>query len=470
MPDFDLLVIGAGPGGYPAAVRAARNGLRVALVEAGKLGGVCLNCGCIPTKALAKSAAFVDDGIGYASVHGVRIKNCSFHYSMIVSRKDFIVDKLQKGIDLLLHQHGVEVIQGRASFESANRLRVRTPDAESIVTARNILVATGSVPAFPSFLPRSAPNVMDSKTFLSLMSLPKNLIVLGGGVTGVELAGIALRLGSHVTLVEQREDILPGVDPDARRLVHTLMSEARPLNAATILTGATLEEIRADGQTVSGRVAGREVSGDALLYALGRVPCTAKLNLAAAGVRTDAAGAILTDADGATNVPGVFAAGDVVSGSRLLAHTATAQGLAAVAKICGEASTASEMPPPSVIFAMPEIGQAGLSEAEAVAAGYHVRTGYFPYIACGKALVEDDTSGFVKWIGDADTGAALGAVAAGTHASELIAEAAVVISAGLTLGEVASTIHAHPTLSEMWREAADAFAGRCVNLPPPKPF
>ena len=464
MPDFDLLVIGAGPGGHPAAVRAAQNGLRVALVEEGDLGGVCLNCGCIPTKALAESAARFH-ALREAASFGIRLERFSVDYPSVVRRKDALVAKLRAGVGFLLQRQGVEVVWGRAAFESANRLRVSAPDgARETLSARNVLVATGSTPSVPAFLP-SAPNVLDSKAFLGRETLPPNLIILGGGVTGCELACAAARLGARVTLAELRDDILPGVDPAARRLVRRSMSAL----GIELLTGAPLEDIRADGQTVSGRFAGREVAGDALVHALGRVPNTEGLNLAAAGVQTDTAGAIPAGARGETNVPGVFAVGDVVSGSRLLAHAATAQGLAAVARICGEPSVPTASVCPSVIFTAPEIGQTGLSEAEAKAAGYAVRTGVFPFAASGKALAESAPDGFVKWIGDADTGAILGAVAAGARASELIAEATVAVNAGLTIADVAGTTHAHPTLSEMWREAADAFFGRCVNLPPPNP-
>lgn len=465
MPDFDLVVIGSGPGGYPAAIRAAQNGLRVALIEEGDLGGVCLNCGCIPTKALAESAARFH-ALRDAASFGIRLEGFSVDYPAVVGRKDALVGKLRAGVGFLLQRNGVEVIRGCASFESANCLRVSMRGGGSgTVSARHVLVATGSTPAVPSFLP-SAPNVLDSKSFLGLETLPSKLIVLGGGVTGCELACVAGRLGVRVTLVELCDDILPGVDPDARRLVRRSMEKLD----IELLTGAPMEEIRSDGKTVSGRVAGRGITGETLLYALGRVPRTTGLNLPAAGVRTDATGAILASPCGETDAPGVFAAGDVVSGSRLLAHAATAQGFAAVARICGTSVAPSETPPPSVIFTMPEIGQTGFSEAEAEAAGYTVRTGVFPFAASGKALVEGEPEGFVKWIGDAETGGILGAVATGAHASELIAEAALAVEAGLTAGDVAGTVHAHPTLSETWREAADAFAGRCVNLPPQRPL
>ena len=314
----------------------------------------------------------------------------------------------------------------------------------------------------PGFLPKH-PRVLESRMFLELTALPASLIVLGGGIIGCEFACLAAQLGVRVTVVEMLEDIVMALDPDVRRLLKRRMG----LLGITVLTGAPLTGIAADDTQVTGRYKDQAVSGDLLLAAVGRQPNTIGLDLARAGIACDERGQIPVDAAGRTCVASIFAVGDVIAGSTQLAHAATAQGVAAAAQIAG-LDTPRETVIPACIFTTPEIGAVGLNETQAKAEGRTVKVGIFPFTALGKALAAGETDGFVKWIADAATDCLLGAVAIGAHATELIAEAALAVRSGTTAAELGRAIHAHPTFSEAWMEAAHTIHGTCLHLPPRK--
>lgn len=461
MYDYDTLVIGAGPGGYPAAIRSAQLGKKTAIIEKEAFGGTCLNWGCIPTKTLIASAERYHHAV-HSDAYGVTAKGVSFDYAKMTARKAEIVAKLGGGIQSLLKANRVDIVKGAARFEGPNRLSIVQPDGTTRwLSAAAIIIAAGSDAAMPGFLPKDK-RVMDSRAFLELTALPKHLLILGGGVIGCEFACMAAALGTKVTVVEMLEDIVMVLDRDVRRVLRKRMETL----GVTFLTGAPLTDIAVKKDTVTGKYKDQTVSGDLLLVAVGRRPNTAALDLARAGVKTDERGTIPVDAQGRTNVASIFAVGDLTTGSIQLAHAATQQGVAAAEAAAGRKSKAEKVCP-SCIFTSPEIGLAGLTEAQASQRGLAVKTAVFPFAALGKALAAGETDGFVKWVADPATGQVLGAQVIGCHATELIAEAALAIRNELTLDEVGNTIHSHPTLSEAWMEAAHAFHGTCIHLPPP---
>jgi dihydrolipoamide dehydrogenase len=457
METFDLVVIGAGPGGYPAAIRGAQLGARVALVEKEALGGTCLNWGCIPTKTLLASAE-VFTRLRHAAEFGLQADNVGADYAKMAGRKNEVVRRLRDGIGQLLKANGVRVFSGSASFRDRHHIAV---GPATTLETRATIVATGSVSAVPGFLPRH-PRVLESRAFLDLTQLPQRLIVLGGGVIGCEFACLAAQLGVQVTVVELLEDILMTVDADVRKELRRHMEG--PLGIR-ILTGKPLESIAADDRSVSGKAGEQALAADLLLVAVGRRPVTAELNLAAAGVSTGKAGFVGTDACGQTSAASVYAVGDVNGGIQL-AHNATSQGVIAAENALRKTRRAFETVVPSCIFTSPEIGAVGLTEEQAAALGRTVKTGRFPFAALGKALAMGHAQGFVKWVADAATDQLLGCQAIGPHATDLLAEAAVAIRGELTARELGRTIHAHPTLAEALMEAAHAVHGECVHAPP----
>ncbi|MEI6211171.1 MAG: dihydrolipoyl dehydrogenase [bacterium] len=462
MNTFDVLVIGAGPGGYPAAIRAAQLGKRVAIVEQEAFGGTCLNWGCIPTKTLLASSDLYHR-IGHADNMGVKASGVAFDYARMVARKSDIVGRLTKGVQMLLQSNGVTLINGQARFEDSRRISVHAADGTiQWVAAERIIIATGSVSAMPGFLPKH-PRVLESRGFLDLTSLPASLLILGGGVIGCEFACLAAQLGVKVTVVEMLEDIVMVLDRDVRRVLKRRMESL----GVTVLTGAPLTDIVADDRQVTGKYKDQTVTGDLLLVAIGRKPNTAGLELARAGIALNERGQIPVDACCRTAVANIFAVGDVTAGSTQLAHAATAQGVAAAENAAGQ-QTRGEKIVPACIFTSPEIGAVGMTEAQAQAAGRAVKTGMFPFAALGKAMAAGETEGFVKWVADAATDQLLGAQAIGAHATELIAEAALAVRSELTAEELGRTIHSHPTMSEAWMEAAHMVHGACLHLPPKK--
>jgi len=448
--DFDLLIAGAGPAGYPAALRAAQLGRRVAIVERCHAGGVCLNSGCIPTKTLLASAACANT-VRNAAAYGVNTTPGTVHYPAVLARKDAVIQKLRDGVHGLLKRAGVTFIQGDARVESPNTLSVASgPNVpRTWLAGRHIMLATGSSPLVPSFIPRH-PRIVDSTAFLNhTPELPARLLILGGGVIGCEFACLAAALGSKVTLVEKLPDIVPMLDADLRRV----LKKSLLAQGVTIHTGAALEEIEGRGDCVTGRVGDHTLSADLLLVAIGRRANLDGLGLENVGLKPNARHRLETDAVGRTSVPSIFAVGDINDASPQLAHFATAQAVAAVETLAGR-RVAMETLCPACVFTFPEIGTAGLTEEQAREQGRDVRVARFPFTASGKALAMGETDGFAKWVADAETGRLLGAHIAGPHATELIAPAALAIRNELTAVEFGRAIHAHPTLSEAWMEAA----------------
>ena len=462
MDTFDIAVIGAGPGGYPAAIRAAQLGAPVAIIEKERLGGTCLNWGCIPTKALI-AAADTFAKLKHAELFGITAKGVSVDYAVMIGQKNKVVDQLQSGIKQLLTTNGVKQFTGLASFKDRSTLSIAGANAtdQQTISAKKIIIATGSTSAMPGFLPKHE-RVVESRGFLDLTALPQSMIVLGGGFIGCELACMAAMLGVKVTIVELLEDILLLLDPDVRREVRGHMEKKLGIR---VLTGKALEKIDADNNGVSGSVGDELLKADLLLCAIGRKPVTAGLNLENAGLSTNERGFIESDDYCRTSVANIFAIGDV-TGKIQLAHYATAQGIAAAENALSQRPQKHDQLVPNVIFTAPEIGTAGLSEEDAKKQNRPVTTGKFRFAGLGKGLATGETTGFVKWIADAQTDQLLGAAAVGPHATELIAEAAAAIRAELTISELGRTIHAHPTFSEAWMEAAHALHGEAIHAPP----
>ena len=469
MENFDVVVIGAGPGGYPAAIRAAQLGARVALVERENIGGTCLNVGCIPTKALIACAdAFVH--LRDAAKLGVKADNITADFGAMVAHKQGVVTQLRKGVAALLAGNGVKVFQGQAAFEAHDQIVIehRTANAEQPtsnerIRAGKFIIATGSTSVMPGFLPKHA-RVVESRGFLDLQQLPASMIVMGGGYIGCELACLAAALGVKVTIVELLEDVLMLLDPDVRREVKKSMEHKLGMR---ILTGKALERIHADATAVTAEVGGEKLSAELLLVAVGRKPVTDGLELERAGLKTNERGFIGVDACNRTAVANIFAIGDV-NGGMQLAHAATSQALIAAEAACGRKPRKNETLIPGVIFTMPEVALVGLTEADAKQQNRTIKVGRFPFAALGRALATGTPEGFVKLIADATTDQLLGAQVVGAHATDLIAEATAALRAELTSAELGRTVHAHPTFGEIWMEAAHALHGECIHAAPRK--
>jgi len=466
METFDVVVIGAGPGGYPAAIRAAQLGASVAIVEKEQVGGTCLNWGCIPTKALI-AAADTFARIKHAEALGITVKGASVDYAVMIGHKNKVVSQLQGGIKQLLTANGVKQFTGVASFKDRGTIAIAangsvgTAAEPQTLTARKVIIATGSTSVMPGFLPKHE-RVVESRGFLDLTRLPESMLVLGGGFIGCELACMAAMLGVKVTIVELLEDILLLLDADVRREVRGNMEKKLGIR---VLTGKALEQITADAKGVTGKCGDEVLKADLLLSAIGRKPVTEGLKPENAGVKVTERGFIEADNCCRTNVATIFAIGDV-TGKIQLAHYATAQGIAAAENAVGQKPHKHDTIVPNVIFTSPEVGTVGLSEDDAKKQGRAVKTGKFRFGGLGKALAVGETTGFVKWIADAATDQLLGAAAVGPHATELISEATTAIRAELTVQELGGTIHAHPTFSEAWMETAHAVHGVAIHAPP----
>lgn len=457
METFDVVVIGAGPGGYPAAIRAAQLGASVAIVEKEQLGGTCLNWGCIPTKTLVAAADMLVR-IQHAAAFGITVQGVSADYAAMIGHKDKVVAQLRDGIKQLLAANGIKQFASVASFQDRNTIALGDGTR---LGAGKVIIATGSTSAMPGFLPRHE-RVVESRGFLAINSLPRTLLVLGGGFIGCELACMAASLGARVTIVELLDDILLLLDPDVRREVRGRMEKNLGIR---VLAGKPLEQIAAASSGVRGHFGDEVLEADLLLCAVGRKPVTDGLNLENAGLKTNERGFIEADEYCRTRVSTLFAIGDV-TGKIQLAHYATAQGIAAAENAVRQKPRRHDTIVPNVLFTSPEVGVVGLSEDDAKTQNRAVKTGKFRFAGLGKGLASGETTGFVKWIADAETDQLLGAAAVGPHATELIAEATTAIRAELTARELGRTIHAHPTFGEAWMEAAHVVHGECVHVPP----
>ncbi|MGO4612559.1 dihydrolipoyl dehydrogenase [Nocardia sp. 2YAB30] len=481
MPEFDLLVVGGGPGGYVAAIRAAQRGLSVALVEKERPGGVCLNWGCIPTKAMLRSAE-VFHTVSAAADYGVYADNIRFDFSAVRQRKDGIVKELTDGVAGLLAANGVTVIEGHARFTGPTTVDVHEvgpspvgPDGPRYaaapttpirqVTARDVVIATGSVPARLPVPGADLPGVITSDGAFGLTTVPDRLVIVGGSAVGAEWASLFGTFGSEVTIVEMQDRLVPAEDSD----IGAALGRSFAKRGITVLTGSTVASIAHDEAlrvTVEGPHA-RVLEADVVLVGVGRRPNTADLGLDLAGVATDERGFIPVDEQLRTGVDHVYAIGDV-TGRALLAHVASHQGLTAADVIAGQDNRIDYTAIPAATFTHPEIASVGLTEAAARSAGHQVITARFPFAALGRAKTFGDTEGFVKIVAGQRHGEVLGVHIIGPSASDLITEGTLAITLEATLDELAETIHAHPTLGEIGMEAALSALGLPVHVAPRK--
>ncbi|MDK2881084.1 MAG: dihydrolipoamide dehydrogenase [Clostridia bacterium] len=456
----DLIIIGAGPGGYVAAIRACQLGMDVALIEKDALGGTCLNRGCIPTKAYFQNAAVLKT-LTRLSEYNVRAENIGFDMKGARERKDRIVARLTSGIKDLLKGYGVEVIPGEATIAAPGRVRVGGEE----ITARNILIATGSEPAVPPIPGVDLPGVVTSDQLLELDTVPERLVIIGGGVIGIEFACIFNAFGSQVTVIEYQPDILGALDREITRRMGVYLKKQKI--AVHTQTGVERIERRGTGLRVvaRGQRGTIECPADIVLLATGRKPYTRGLGLEQLGVTCDQ-GFIEINENYETSVPGIYAIGDVIKGP-MLAHVASEEGIAAVERMAGLDHRVDYDAVPSCVFSFPEIASVGLSQEEAESRGIDIKVGKFPFAANGKALAMGETDGLVKVIADADE-IIIGVHIIGPHASDLIQEAGVVVRNKLKAADVSGTIHPHPTLGEAFLEAVLDVQGRSLHSLPKK--
>jgi len=462
---FPLVVLGAGPGGYTAAFRAADLGLKVALIERGPtLGGVCLNVGCIPSKALLHAAAVIEEAATMASV-GIDFGPPKIDLDRLRGWKDKVVGKLTTGLSGLAKQRKVEVLGGEAHFISPHRLSVDGPDGRRVIGFEQCIVAAGSEPVAMPGVPND-PRIIDSTGALALVDVPTRLLVVGGGIIGLEMACVYSALGSKVTVVELGPGLMPGCDRDlVKPLEKRLRSHYEGLH-----TGVKVTSIEA-GETLKVTFEGEGAPApqvyDRILIAIGRRPNGRLLGAEAAGLRVDERGFLPVDRQQRTNVPHIFAIGDVV-GQPMLAHKATHEGKVAAEVAAGLKRFFDARVIPSVAYTDPEVAWVGLTETDAVAKGVAYGKGAFPWAASGRSLALGRDEGFTKVLFDPETHRILGAGIVGSNAGELIAEAALAIEMGADAHDIGLTIHPHPTLSETVAFAAEAFEGTLTDLYLPK--
>lgn len=445
MSDFDLTILGGGPGGYVAALYAAGLRMKVCLIEKDNLGGVCLNSGCIPTKTLAVSRDIYSE-IKNAGKFGINVKDASLDFRFIISRKNDIVKKLRSGIETLLKARGVTVINEKAMLLDKNT--VQTPAKK--ITSKYIIIATGSTPAAIPAAKVDEKSVLSSEGLLELESVPKELVVIGGGAIGCEFADIFSEFGSRVTIVEMLPNIIPGGDKEVSRRLEAAMKKKN----IAIHTNTKVSSVHAaeDGRVTVTTENGLNLACDKVLVSVGRQPNTRGIGLEAAGVNYDKKG-IKTDETMKTNIDNIYAIGDCIGGY-MFAHTASYQGLVACDNIAGKRQKADYRAVPYCIFTEETISSSGLNEDAAKAKGLDVSVSKFFYRGLGKAHALGRTDGFVKMISDKKTRKLLGVDIMGAGAAELIAEATLAIKEGLSAGELARIIHTHPTLSEAILETA----------------
>lgn len=463
---FDVIVIGSGPGGYVCAIRAAQLGLRTACVEYEKtLGGTCLNVGCIPSKALLQSSEHYHQAVHDLKKHGVVASQVSLDLPTMLKRKDEVVKGLTTGVAGLLKKNKVTWLKGRGSFVNATTIKV-TDDAGQSTTysTRHVVIATGSKPIEIPPAKFDRETIVSSTGALKFEKVPKHLLVVGGGVIGLEMGSVWLRLGAKVTVIEAADRCLGTMDEDlGNGLMKVLQKQGMEFLLSTKLTGTkvvggqvTATCVKADGSTV-------ELTGDKMLVAVGRRPYTEGLGLEAIGLSLEAGGRVPVNDHLQTPVAGVWAIGDVVRGP-MLAHKSEEEGIAVAEWIAGKAGHVNYDAIPNVVYTWPEVASVGLSEAEAKAKGLTVNVGKFPFLANGRAKALGNTDGFVKIVADAKTDRLLGAQILGPSGSELIAELALAMEFGASAEDVARTCHAHPTLSEAVKEAALGVDKRTIHF------
>jgi dihydrolipoamide dehydrogenase len=459
--ETETLVVGAGPGGYVAAIRAAQLGQKVTIVEKGNLGGVCLNVGCIPSKALiSASHRYVE--AKHSEDIGIKAENVTVDFSKVQQWKASVVKKLTSGVEGLLKGNKVEIVRGEAYFVDANTVRVVNGDSAQTYTFKNAIIATGSRPIeLPGF--KFSDRVLDSTGALNLQEIPKSLVVIGGGYIGTELGTAYANFGTKVTIIEGADEILSGFEKQMTAIVKRRLKK----KGVDIFTNALAKgvEEREDGVTVTFEVKGetKTIDADYVLVTVGRRPNTDELGLEQIGIKLTDRGLIEIDKQCRTSVPNIYAIGDIVQGPPL-AHKASYEGKIAAEAIAGKPSEIDYLALPAVVFSEPECASVGYFEQQAKDEGIEVVTAKFPFAANGRALSLNDTDGFMKIVARKEDGVVIGAQIVGPNASDMIAELGLAIEAGMTAEDIALTIHAHPTLGEIAMETAEAVLGTPIHI------
>jgi dihydrolipoamide dehydrogenase len=462
MNEIDVAIIGGGPGGYVAAIKAAHLGLKAVLIEKDKLGGVCLNRGCIPTKALVSTAELLNQ-LQRVEEFGVQVKDYSFDFPAIMKRKEMIAQRLSSGVGQLMKANQIRVIQGEGNILEPGVVEVINIEGKKeLIKTENIIIATGSSVMKIPIPGLENEGVIDSDGALSLSELPTKMIIIGGGVIGIEFAGIFKAMGVEVTVVEMLPRILLPIDEEiSNRLTFILKRQG-----IKILTNSKVEGIEKTNQNLEVLISNPEgkqrLETEKVLLAAGRVPDFGNINVQKLGIELEGR-AIKVDQKMRTNIPGIYAVGDVV-GKIMLAHVAFREGIVAVENISGKEVLMDYKVVPNCVFSLPEVASVGLTEEEARKKYDQIKVSKFPYLANGKALGMGETEGMVKIIADSDTSELLGLHILGAHASDLIAEGTLALSMEATAEEIVNTIHAHPTLAETIAEAAEGIIGKPIHL------
>jgi dihydrolipoamide dehydrogenase len=464
---YDIIVIGGGPGGYVAAIRAAQLGQKVAVVEREALGGICLNWGCIPTKALLRNAEIANILTGEGRDYGFNFDNLKLDYATAQKRSRQVSDRLVKGVGFLFRKNGVTHVQGTAALAGPRQVKV-APSGQ-VLDGKNIIIATGARPRALPGMKIDGQKIITSREALELTAAPKRVVIVGAGAIGMEFAYVFRAYGADVTVIEMLPHVLPLEDDE------TAADAAKAFKKlgikALVNTRTEGVEATSDGVTVrvKDQASGQEqaITTDVVLVAIGVAPNSEGIGLEAAGVQTDKRGFIVVDEYLRTNVPGVYAIGDV-TGKLLLAHVASAQGIVAAEHIAGHETRplrdADYTFMPRCTYCKPQVASLGFTEAQARERGYEIKVGKFPFIANGKALGLNEREGFVKIIADARYGEILGAHLVGPEVTELLPELALAHTWELTTEEIARTVHAHPTLSEAIMEAAHGVEGQAIHI------
>lgn len=458
--EVDTLVVGAGPGGYVAAIRAAQLGQKVTIVDKGTLGGVCLNVGCIPSKALIQAGHLTERAHGSEEL-GISTENVSVDFSKVQAWKGKVVNKLTSGVEGLLKGNKVDIISGEVYFVDKNTAKVMDEKNSQTYTFNNCIIATGSSPIeIPSF--KFSERVLDSTGALDLKEIPKKMVVIGGGYIGTELGSAYANFGTEIVVLEGTKDILGGFEKQMTQVVKKRLKKKN----VTIVTEAMAQGVKEtkDGVTVTYEAKGKKetVEADYVLVTVGRRPNTEEIGLEQVGIEVDDKGLIKIDNQCRTNIDNIYAIGDIVAGMPL-AHKASYEGKVAAGAISGEKTEIDYIAIPAVVFSDPELAVVGYTEKEAKEAGYKAKSSKFPFAANGRALSLNDSDGFLKLITREEDGLVIGAQIAGPNASDMVAEIGLAIEAGMTAEDIALTIHAHPSLGEITMEAAEVALGTPIH-------
>lgn len=461
MREVDLVVIGGGPGGYVCAIRASQLGLRTVLVEKSRLGGECVTAGCIPSKSII-TVARAYDKVKEGARFGIHAEGLSIDFAALQSWKDGVVRGLEAAIETLCRGYKVEVIKGEAELAGRDKVLVRTDGGTEELTTKSVVIATGSSTISLPGLEFDGRVVVSSREALGLEKLPERMLIVGGGYIGLEIASMYQRFGTQVTIVELMDQLLPGTELDLVRYVQKNLERrgaAIHLKSRVVSVERAKDGARAKVETPQGSLV---VEADVILVSVGRRPFTRDLNLDRLGIEVDAKGYVKTDQQMRTSVSNIFAIGDV-RGMPLLAHKAQKEGIVAAEAAAGLPTAAEWKSIPWAIFTDPEISGVGLTEKQAVEAGYQVKKSRYPFAALGRAAAAGETDGFVRIVFDADSRVVVGVQIVGPEASDLISEAALAVEMGATTEDLALTMHPHPTLPEAIMEAAESAVGRPIH-------